>query len=422
MEKKSDHPFGISWINKTKLLGYHFGSNLNLDDICNKLFIKFTNVLNLWNARKLSYKGKSTVLNSVAISKFLYYVTCGIMPKHYITLFQKACFKFIWGSSAEPVNRNTLYLPFKSGGLNVPNIQLKCESQYLAHTYKIINNHEAVWTYFAKYWIRITLRKHNASLFSNNTPHNDNVPAFYQQCLKSYKKVLQKYPDFVFKKVKTKDFYNILLSLEDAKVRVLDIFPQIDFKQVFNNLYSPSVNLDTRNTCWRICHDSIYVNYYLNKYHINKNNKCTFCKHVETISHLFIECKIVNPLNRIVLKFLRLLSDNKIVLSEKVFRFLLLPKLPQSDLNLALLFLTESRQVIWECRNLCKYNNKLFTDYALVAKFLSRIRFRMQVDLQRMDCASFGNIWSVHFCTINVDNREIIFDNILDIKTYFKKM
>ena len=46
----------------------------------------------------------------------------------------------------------------------------------------------------------------------------------------------------------------------------------------------------------------------------------------------------------------------------------------------------------------------------------------MQVDLQRMDCASFGNIWSVHFCTINVDNREIIFDNILDIKTYFKKM
>ena len=84
---------------------------------------------------------------------------------------------------------------------------------------------------------------------------------FYQQCLKSYKKVLQKYPEFVFKKVCTKDFYRILLSLEDVKVRILDIFPQIDFKQVFSNLYSPSINPDTRNTCWRICHDSIYVNY-----------------------------------------------------------------------------------------------------------------------------------------------------------------
>ena len=71
---------------------------------------------------------------------------------------------------------------------------------------------------------------------------------------------------------------------------------------------------------------------------------------------------------------------------------------------------------------MCKYNNKSFTDYALVAKFLSRIRFRMQIDLHRMDCASFGNIWSEYFCTINVDNREIVFDKILDIKTYFLKM
>ena len=127
-------------------------------------------------------------------------------------------------------------------------------------------------------------------------------------------------------------------------------------------------------------------------------------------------------MNRIVLKFLRMLSNNTIILSEKIFRFLLLPKLPQNYLNLALIFLTESRQVIWECRNMCKYNNKSFTDYALVAKFLSRIRFRMQVDLQRMDCASFGNIWSEYFCTINVDNREIIFDKILDIKTYFQNV
>ena len=43
----------------------------------------------------------------------------------------------------------------------------------------------------------------------------------------------------------------------------------------------------------------------------------------------------------------------------------------------------------------------------------------MQIDLQRMDCASFGNIWSEYFGTINVDERCIIFDKMLDIKTYF---
>ena len=100
------------------------------------------------------------------------------MPKHYIILFQNNCFNFIWGSGVEPVNRNTLYLPFKSGGLNILSIKLKCESQYLTQINKIINNHDAIWTYFAKYWIGITLRKHYATLFSNNASHNDNVLCF----------------------------------------------------------------------------------------------------------------------------------------------------------------------------------------------------------------------------------------------------
>ena len=155
-KNRSDHAFGISWINKTKLLGYHFGQNINFDDIWHKQYIKFTNILNLWKTRKLSYKGKSTVLNSIAVSKILYYVTCGIMPKHYIILFQRACFNFIWGSGFEPINRNTLYIPLKSGGLNIPNIEIKIESLYLSHICKIINNHVDI---FGKILDRTTIKK-----------------------------------------------------------------------------------------------------------------------------------------------------------------------------------------------------------------------------------------------------------------------
>ena len=273
----------------------------------------------------------------------------------------------------------------------------------------------------ARYWIGLQLKKHNASLFSNSSPHCiDNIAVFCKQCLKAYSKVMNKYPDFSFNNVKTKEFYNIILSLKDVKVKILENFPHIEFKQSFNNLYLPCVNPDTRNTCWRLIHDSIYVNYYLNKYHISKDNKCTFCKtQVETISHLFIGCKIVSPLNKIVLKFLRLLSNNKILFSEKMFRFLCLPTLNGNNLNLAVIFLTESRQVIWESRNLRKHENKNITDYSLVCKFLSRIKIRMKIDLERMDCGTFENIWCEHFGTINVDKREIIYDENLDIKTYF---
>ena len=115
-----------------------------------------------------------------------------------------------------------------------------------------------------------------------------------------------------------------------------------------------------------------------------------------------------------------MLSNNKIVCSETIFRFLCLPKLDKNNLNLAVIFLTESRQVIWEGRNFKKHESKDITDYSLVCKFLSRIKYRMKIDLERFDCAQFGNIWCEHFGTIDIDKREIKYDNILDIKTYFK--
>ena len=106
---------------------------------------------------------------------------------------------------------------------------------------------------------------------------------------------------------------------------------------------------------------------------------------------------MVSPLNKTVLNFLKMLRDNKIVFIEKIFRFLFLPKLDKNILNLAVIFLTESRQVIWAGRNLKTHKSKNITDYSLVCKFLSRVKFRLKIDLERMDCANFENILCEHF-------------------------
>ena len=103
-----------------------------------------------------------------------------------------------------------------------------------------------------------------------------------------------------------------------------------------------------------------------------------------------------------------------------MFRFLIIPKLPKEIHNIALILLSESRNIIWNSRNNCKHERKPVTAYSLVAKFLSKIKFRMSVDLFRMGCADFGNFWcNSGLATINVDTREITFDSALDITTYF---
>ena len=76
----------------------------------------FEQTLNLWKTRKLSFKGKSAVLNSLCLSTLLYYSTARILPSHYLTLMQLASFRFIWNSNYEPLARSTCYLDFLEGG------------------------------------------------------------------------------------------------------------------------------------------------------------------------------------------------------------------------------------------------------------------------------------------------------------------
>ena len=99
MEKnRSDHPFGISWIKYNKILGYYFGSHFSQDDIWSNIFLKFDRTLNLWTLRHLSFKGKSNVLNSLCLSKLLYYANANILPSHYERLLQRKFFLDLFGT------------------------------------------------------------------------------------------------------------------------------------------------------------------------------------------------------------------------------------------------------------------------------------------------------------------------------------
>ena len=311
-KNRSDHPFGISWVKCHKILGYYFGYENCADETWSKVFLKFDNTLNLWRTRRLFLKGKSTVLNSLGLSKVLYYATAAELPPHYETLLQRSAFRFIWNSKYEPVSRKTLYLEFLKGGLNIPNFRLKCEALYLCHLQKLICNHNANWTYFARYWIGLQLRKYNSSLFSNSMPHCEHVPSFYKTCLTSFKKLINVNPDIEFGNLSCKSFYSILLETVSEKPRVEKIFPQIDYSSVWKNLYCSCIDPETRNISWMICHDVLFVNYFLFNKNISKVKSCPLCGNIETVSHLFLECKLVKPLNRIVLFLLRKVSSDKI--------------------------------------------------------------------------------------------------------------
>jgi hypothetical protein len=400
-KNRSDHPFGISWVKNCKLLGYYFGYDIDKDDIWSKLFLKFSKILNLNSSRQMSFKGKSTVINSLAFSKILYYITAGIMPKHYITLFQRAIFKFIWGSPYEPIARKTLYLPFREGGLNIPNIELKWYSLLLSHLQKLITDYNAPWCYFAKYWLGIDLRKYNSSFASNNYPHCiEFVPEFYKHCMQSLNLIITINPTISFGITPTKLFYVMFLSKDNYKPKCVSVYPLINFNNVFKNVFSKIIDPRHKNICFRLVHDAAFTNYYLYQKGISKVKNCYFCNSIETKAHLFLECSHFVPLNKTVLHLLNLISEKKVKFSEKHFLLFDLPTLDQCVLYPVLVILSISRFVIWSVRNDMKYHNTKISKLAVVKEFLSLLRFRLLIDFERLKMFTFLNNWSQYgICT-----------------------
>jgi len=227
-------------------------------------------------------------------------------PDYYLNMFQRRCFSFMWRTRYEQIARKTLYLPLSKGGLMVPNIKLKCNSFYLLHVSKLINNYNAPWTHFARYWIGLSLRNYNESFACNLLPHSEYVPSFYSHCLGVFRSFIKDNPHVSFSAWCAKDFY---LSLLDSSYRpkCYTVYPLVDFKKSFSNINSNAVDSTCRYVCFKLAHDRLLTNNLLYTKNMSKTRKCMFCNNIETSDHLFIQCSFTKPLNRAVLYLLRLI-------------------------------------------------------------------------------------------------------------------
>ena len=103
--------------------------------------------------RNFSLKGKTIVINTLISSKLWFIANVFPIPKDLIPEINKIIFGYLWkGSVAEPIARETLFLPRDRGGLGilVPLIQgLALRIKYLIQLGKNDNNN--IWTYLGRY-------------------------------------------------------------------------------------------------------------------------------------------------------------------------------------------------------------------------------------------------------------------------------
>lgn len=121
-KNRSDHPFGISWVENCKLLGVKLGNNVTSDDIWQPILTKFVKTLHIWKQRNLSFVEKSIVIKVLACAKLWYVGSVCILPNYYLKQFEREIFKFLWHCKYEPLKRTACYDKKINGGLDVVNI------------------------------------------------------------------------------------------------------------------------------------------------------------------------------------------------------------------------------------------------------------------------------------------------------------
>ena len=142
-----------------KYLGIIISNKINDIEIVNynDKITQIKNKLNMWKSRKLSIKGKITVLRSQIMPIILYPTAVLYTPQYVIDEIDSLFFNFIWPNKKQHVKKKVLIQSIENGGLKMPDIASMIKASKLT-------------------WIKRFLTKENN--FTNVAKLNCNIPDF----------------------------------------------------------------------------------------------------------------------------------------------------------------------------------------------------------------------------------------------------
>ena len=123
---RSDPPVDLDWTSfKLKVLGVFVGIGDLTEDNWRPRINAVDKVLSSWRSRSLSFRGKSLVINALALSRIWYVASLVHMPAR---IRQELCtlvFKFFWSGKRDLVSRTVVVQPTCLGGFSVVDVRLK---------------------------------------------------------------------------------------------------------------------------------------------------------------------------------------------------------------------------------------------------------------------------------------------------------
>ena len=152
--------------------------------------IKMKHLLNSWKCRRLSIKGKVTVINSLAISKLIYLASIIKVPERIYDEVKKLTRDFLWDGKTSKIAYSTLIQTVEMGGLKLVDFETKVKSLSIMYIKRLCDDSLGKWKA-----LPTTFYKTDDLIFyfsCNQSPlKNINGPKFYTQIQKYWSELTE---------------------------------------------------------------------------------------------------------------------------------------------------------------------------------------------------------------------------------------
>ena len=150
-----------------------------------------------------------------------------------------------------------------------------------------------------------------------------------------------------------------------------------------------------RDLAWHIIYKILPTQNYLYKLNISKNAKCYLCERsVETLTHLFYECPMLNGLWNFVESPLLQLTGCQVKVTIKAMLFnIFKPHVITRFNELLMLLVNLVKYCIWIIRNEAKHEFRKVTPLCIKAYFIRTLSLRIKTDFERFPPDTFSKYW-----------------------------
>ena len=293
---------GIPVKKMVKILGIQLGWGRYEEETYIKLREKLKVVMRMYSLEKLSLMGRSIIANTVICGKIYYIMRLLHIPARVRVDIERDIQHFIWGGlNKQNVGTDIMYRDKDKGGWNVSILKLREQALMCKFITWALQNKEAPFAAYLRYYIGRELR--HIVDFSNNAPHTDVRPTFYNKLLEAYKNINKAIQGIDWEVVTTKEVYIGVKKKYIAELGKMDLESRnmgIHLNRSWEGVHRSGATSHVVVLNWKLVHGKIYVgNYCMSNWGKDINNgKCYMCGALETINHLFIECRMTKALDR----------------------------------------------------------------------------------------------------------------------------